>query len=837
MAAEGHGVNYQELNSIFKSLGERGEEAQVWKEYNEHVFSFVLELVSQHLSKTTENCLKVRPYGSAAEDLKCIAHDDFGDVDIMLFPTSDNTMIYEELLEYSPENRLHVRIKGSDHPVLQSCLVKDTEYVATSALKDFHPAIYGSSSPELIDRIVQMLRMLSREDLTVFPQCMISWKNKKTSPAFTVDVKQSFITMLEELKKMEESQCLQHLDVAEWEWLAHSIHIARGSEYAKEYAEVMDDLFQYICGLQAKLTEAGPIGILQGFPGYCQEPRDTSENHNADESGSRMGEAASHDQPRDRPENRDADESGSSTKSPNDVSRPNRNDASSFDSQERNSHLSEEPMAKQVIESEDADGKTKDATDQDGNKDPIESKPELKTSTEKVKLTSEDVPLKEDHKEEDEKRKIASKHVYEHILGTGTEMKDYPGIAKEYKRKGGMDFVPALRSGGWPKVARDWNKRERKWPSPEMVDKVIQEGYHLVVKPPKKSASPDCDFRISFSHAEYLLSQEMNDIHRECYRCLKKFHRAHLSKPAGLITFHLKNMFLQTIEETGAELWTESNRAMCMMKLLGNLLEALTKKDLRHYFARSYNLFGVDYIEDHEILEPLADEVKKIMDNPIGISKELIQLQVENEECHSSSEPALPAKPASEHAHGGTDENRSSSSSDSHSKEEVSTVPVLKTETAQGGSPTTSYRYHDLKDIYLQVSRELVDMAFNDADCSLEALDPLEKSLVEDLRELARVHGGKVEDYVKMFETCWELSYYKVWISTESDTRRRMLLAIQGDVEIFKYIGKQEDLAPGNEDAIANRMRDPSIDDPFDLNHVFPAGIGAQICRRWLKRS
>ncbi|KAJ7330638.1 hypothetical protein OS493_022253 [Desmophyllum pertusum] len=143
MAAEGHDVNYQELNSIFKSLGERGEEAQMWKEYNDHVTNFVLEQLSERLSKNTENRLKVRPYGSVAEDLKCQAHDDFGDVDIMVFPTSDNTMIYEELLEYSAENRLHVRIKGSDHPVLQSCLVEDTEYVATSALKDFHPAIYG----------------------------------------------------------------------------------------------------------------------------------------------------------------------------------------------------------------------------------------------------------------------------------------------------------------------------------------------------------------------------------------------------------------------------------------------------------------------------------------------------------------------------------------------------------------------------------------------------------------------------------------------------------------------------------------------------------------------
>ena len=30
------------------------------------------------------------------------------------------------------------------------------------------------------------------------------------------------------------------------------------------------------------------------------------------------------------------------------------------------------------------------------------------------------------------------------------------------------------------------------------------------------------------------------------------------------------------------------------MKLLRNLLETLTKKDLRHFFVRLYNLFGVE---------------------------------------------------------------------------------------------------------------------------------------------------------------------------------------------------------------------------------------------------
>ncbi|KAL9951335.1 hypothetical protein ACROYT_G043984 [Oculina patagonica] len=64
--------------------------------------------------------------------------------------------------------------------------------------------------------------------------------------------------------------------------------------------------------------------------------------------------------------------------------------------------------------------------------------------------------------------------------------------------------------------------------------------------------------------------------------------------------------------------------------------------------------------------------------------------------------------------------------------------------------------------------------------------------------------------------------------------RRRMLDAIQGQLEMWKYALKQEDFAPGNEEAIANRMLDPTTDNPFDLNHVIPAGGALQLIRRWL---
>ena len=869
MAESGKDANfYQQLNLVFKSLGERGKEAQIYKQYNEHVFSYVLKLLSGYLNKKTENSIMVRPCGSAAEDLKCLVPDDYGDVDVMIFPNADNCLIYDDLLEYSSENPLHVKIKGSDHRVLQSCLVEDTEYVSTSALKNFHPAIYGSGSPEIVDFIIHWLRALSREDLTVFQDCIFDWQNKGNSPAFTIDVSQSLETMFEQMQKVKDAQIWHNIKAADWEWLAIAICTLRGAEYTREHAAVLNDYLQYMGELmRASVTEDGSSSILQSAPVVLQklvlsgalknfqDRVQAIESRSQHEYGSRKSEVACHGQKGVTPENLIADESGSGRGPSNDaetcvtpqnydeVQRPTQDlKYSCFDPMENSRQFSEETMATQESESEGEEYQTGDTKNRDDDKGLNESKTELKKATKKGKLASEDVPRNDNCKEKGKKEGVdriaTNKRLFEHMLGTGTEMKGHS--EKEYKRKLGVDLVPALRSRGWPKVAREWIKRDRKWPSPEMVNRVIQEGYHLVVKPPKTNGNLHCDFRISFSHAEFLLSQEINDIQRECYRCLKKYHRAYLSKPAGVVTFHLKNLLLQTIEETGAELWTESNRVECMMRLLGNLLEALTKKDLRHFFVRAYNLFGVDYIEDPKILEVVAREVEKIIESPVEFTKNLIQnqdgtMQVEKEEWLSDSEPTVPVKPVLDHGCEGDETARFGSNTDAQSEEETLTSSGRQTETTQGNSPILNYGYLDLKDIYLQVCKEVIDMAQNNADCNLEALDPLEKSLVEDLREQTSIHGLRDEDFLNCLRKGWYMAYYKVCISTEPDTRRRMLYAIHGQLETWKYILKQEDCAPGNEEAIVNRMLNPGpADDPFDLNHVFPRGGAVQCMRRWI---
>ena len=595
MASAGYDEKTQELSLQFKSLGEQND-AQKRREHAEMVLFYFLRQFLKDVVKDTENDILFRPYGSVAEELKCIEPDDVGDVDIVIYPDSNNLMIHEELIEYLPENPMHVRIKGADHPVLKSCLVEDTEYVATSVLKTFHPAIYGRSVSNVLNIIIfatagPLMMMMTPEPSSLL-ESTYQLKNKEASPALTFS-----------------------------------------------------------------------------------------------------------------------------------FSRPlNRQPNNSF-------HVYKEGLRKEA-----------------------------------------------------------------------TNVTDFEKSSDH--QQGGVDIVPAFKAPGWPIVAQEWIRRERKWPSQEVIDQILQEGFHLVVKAPKNGGNLECDFRISFANAEFLLSRELNEVQRECYRCLKKFHRAYLStKPKSLVSFHLKNLFLQTVEETGAEMWTQSNRVECMMKLFRNLLEALRKRDLRHFFVRSYNLFSVDYIEDLNILEPLVEICEKINENPMQFVRKLTQRQ--NSEQTKKEQNCMPAF-------------TTQGQSDVH--QEVSckgTEKEFKEAINQERISINSFCYHDLRDIFLSTSKEMTDLAFKDPRCSLQSLHSLEKSIIEDLREIEKYHIIQVADFPKMFDICWDTAYFKILFSQEPNIRICILDGIKSVLEWCKYV--QDDFASGNKEAIIQRILNPSFEDSLHL--------------------
>ena len=796
MASAGYDKKTQELSLQFKSLGQQND-AQKLAERVQILLFYFLKVLSKDLEKFSENGIRFRPYGSAAEELKCIEPDDVGDVDIVIYPDSNNLMIHDELIEYLPENPMHVRIKGADHPVLKSCLVQDTEYVATLALKTFHPAIYGRSVPGAVDMIILAtaapLMIMMNPELSSLLQSTYHLKDKEASPALSFSFSRplsrqannSFHVYRDGLKRM-----------------AHSFCKLTGTE---EHAKVINDFIQLSNELYMYLDSKRPITISEILPGFLE----LYQSYRAKTHQARF-RSVSKSQPHDYKTQRNKDVKGEQQ------------------SREKNANLFQRIFLS--CEGKKAQANTGEFNSDmrnlsTGNPDALDDRSETKNSGDLAEsrilwqkeqlfvMQKEESPLYDSQRKKARGKRILNPFFDPVIAGSITEAREHSikeaANATNFEKssdhqKGGVDIVPAFKAPGWPMVAQEWMRRQRKWPSQKVIDQILQEGFHLVVKAPKNGGNLECDFRISFANAEFLLSRELNEVQRECYRCLKKIYRAYLStKPKSLVSFHLKNLFLQTVEETGAEMWTQSNRVECMMKLFRNLLEALRKRDLRHFFVRSYNLFSVDYIEDLNILEPLVEICEKINENPMQFVRKLTQRQ--NCEQTKKERNCMPAF-------------TTQGQSDVH--QEVSckgTEKECKEAINQERISINSFCYHDLRDIFLSTSKEMTDLAFKDPHCSLQSLHSLEKSIIEDLREIEKYHIIQVADFPKMFDMWWDTAYFKIQCSQEPNIRSCILDGIKSVLEWCKYVLKQEDFATGNKEAIIQRILDPSFEDSRNL--------------------
>ena len=779
----------EELNLIFKSLAEKGKDARLYEKGNKYLSSYLPRYLTSKLEKT-ENSIVIKAYGSVAEELACYEPCDVGDVDLMIFPNSPKLTIHEERLVYSHESPLHVRIRGSHDSALQHCLVEHTEFVATSAVKNFHPAIFGYISPKLVNVTSRAILALSSLE-TLSPIVTASMKNKTTSPALTLNFSQSLGTVSHLLKQWHNHKKTQSVpsftDVAENEIKLLMDTVRKCRSYDLQFFQMLlADLFE------GYFSRGDEIGVrLQDAErpseNYAEhsDPQSTKSHKydKDDESGSSAN---------DRPIMTVTTERGGKDRSSSEVSRQS--------TMARDSAFPLEQMSKQVIERERIEGKRGEENGGDSSESKRKSKSEEQQKG--TQPTSKDLPSHSDAKRENEKIKYEIRAMYnrwvENLLGVETEQTQFQGPEKarlHERVKFGMDIVPAFRTSGWPEVAREWISRERMWPSSDIVDKIVQEGCHLVVKPPKANGNPVCDFRISFSHAEYLLSKEMNDIQRECYRCLKRFHRAYLAtQPASLVTFHLKNILLQTIEETGVENWTESNRADCMMKLLGNLLKALRNKDLCHFFVRSYNLFGVDYIKDPKILEFLARRVEQIMNDPVRFSKQLIQKQEDtrqikmNECVFVENVPNLEETLSEKSVVGQRDEGFKGFSclgnyDNKRKKENEAEVALMAEDAKQGINP--SRPMHGLYEIICEIIHKLIDQLFQEIDQV----------------------GNQLSD---------KLDSLKVFFSSDEEVKNG-----EGDMTL----GNACEVAW----TILQRMLDSSEENPFDLSHTSLRGAPSQV--------
>ena len=481
----------QELNFIFKSLAEKGEDGTLYEKGNKYFSGVLLQYLSYKLQEKTENCIVIKEYGSAAEGSTCYEPCDVGDVDIMIFPNSPKLTIHEEQLEYSLENPLHVRIRGSHHSALQSFLVKHTEYVATSAVKNFHPAIFGYVSSKLVNITTRTIQALSSLE-TLSPICTANLKNKRTSPALTLNMSQSLGTVSHILKQWDMLTSKETQSVPSFTDVAGKESTSSGILDNRYRRQV--ELVKYIV---QKCRSTNDLQFLQMIlVALSQEHFSRGEKIGArlqDTESRSQNKAVYSDQQFDMSQkNGKDDESRSNRQTCTDVtslsnngsnvtvttekcendrssSQVSRQSAMPRDSAESSSRLPEEPMSKQVTKREGTEGKGREKNG--GNS--CESKNGSKSvkQQKKKQSTSKDLPSHPDDKEEDEKIKHEIRAMYnrwvEHLFGAGTQTEEAKLQGTENAQlhervQFGMDIVPAFRYRGWPKVAEVWISRERK---------------------------------------------------------------------------------------------------------------------------------------------------------------------------------------------------------------------------------------------------------------------------------------------------------------------------------------------------------------------------------------
>ena len=164
----------------------------------------------------------------------------------------------------------------------------------------------------------------------------------------------------------------------------------------------------------------------------------------------------------------------------------------------------------------------------------------------------------------------------------------------------------------WPTLS-DWPSRPRYWPTLVDAQRMISLGCHLVAKP----APSDVDqrsWRFSFSLAEVELSKLVPDVARKCFVALKIILKDHLQPVVPEIgSYHIKTIFLNTLEKVPVGFWTDDNIEECLLTLLTELCDALLSLKCPHHWFSFVNLFSD--IREYD-LQRLARKVDRIIKDP-----------------------------------------------------------------------------------------------------------------------------------------------------------------------------------------------------------------------------
>lgn len=808
------------LDEFFKSLGEIDEESQKWKQFYESV-NKMLQLWFEFVASRTGDFAKIELYGSSAENLKNYSFDDVGDLDLLLVLGSDFA-VDEARLEYLPRNPAFAKIKGTGHPLLQSFQAEDTEYISASDVKELYPIV------DIFLFSLTFFPRLIKATTSHFPAPLLSstLRERDTfSPALTLDFSAKMESpnilsrRLEQLKGLD----FQSVDPIELEILPASLCSIRNVDYTSQHAELFDEFLQH-CKDSVQSLCNNPRGILQGIPNFAckmwfsEKAKEIRKRVHHIENPSRIESESK------------AESSAAMVVKPEvEVVDDIQNKScmcKQIDKAVLCKDCAKKANLKPVIEEGvvgcvgasrevNSCNNTINAELQSQDDDHVVTEPDNQRTRQGPKdgsfsqafqrFLEKDIDAFLEWLLEEKAEDFLS---YIDTVEPVKELQSpFASESEKYTQSLSFDIVPALQARGWPKaVAGEWIDRKRAWPPPATVHSIIQEGFHLVVKPPKTGGCPETDFRLSFSHAEYLLSRELNDMQRQCYRALKKYHSLYLrTEPKCLVTYHLKTLFLRTCEKSGAGMWTEDNRTACMMELLENLHYALREKFLRHYFITDYNLFDVKKIETPHVLDSLAVKVEQFMRNPTGVLPEPIpgtrSLEVPckcNDEATTEQVDSLARSDTEQRGQlvtknqGNTYSSSQNMSSRTMSHTRTDEDAIRKNNSREIATNTwQGARFHDLKDQYIQICVDLLTKAAEDGNME-EVDDPLERSLVEDIRELTNVYKFHPQRLLEQFEKRWQSAYAWIYASCEFYTKQSMLAGIKNNVKVIKHMVLQD---------------------------------------------
>ena len=169
-----------------------------------------------------------------------------------------------------------------------------------------------------------------------------------------------------------------------------------------------------------------------------------------------------------------------------------------------------------------------------------------------------------------------------------------------------FDFVLAIKCDGWPLCAQEWPSRPRCWPNQDIVQTIVESGFHIVCK-----KSSEGDFRLSYSNAETILIRNLSDLQHKTYRAFKSFVGHYKNEWSSNIkkifcSYHLKTILLWYCEKSDPRDWTEERIVDHLLSLIDDLISALKERNLPMYFMPKYNL--MEQIEDStEVVEKIAD--------------------------------------------------------------------------------------------------------------------------------------------------------------------------------------------------------------------------------------